>query len=239
MIARTAQKLDVLTETLRSEGISAAGFRGNVSRPDSLVDALTAAKDTVGPIDVLEFSPSDPGLPIVGVLDITPENLQPQIDFFINGAIAAVKAVLPDMRERGTGTILIGTGGGSINPVPSFAGITLAGAGLGNWVLNLHNTLGPEGIYVAHVAISAWIGKRPSRRRSLGDRRVLPRPPSHPNRTGVASHRDHRSRGLSRAESLLGDGGHRRRLRTRPSQMGDHLDQLLLGGAVLPGARCR
>jgi hypothetical protein len=34
----------------------------------------------------------------------------------------------------------------------------IAAAGLRNWTLNLHNALKPHGIYVAHMAISAWIG---------------------------------------------------------------------------------
>jgi short-subunit dehydrogenase len=57
-----------------------------------------------------------------------------------------------------SGTILVTTGGGSITPIPALANINIAAAGPRNWTLNLHNELKPHNIYVAHVAISAWIG---------------------------------------------------------------------------------
>ena len=92
------------------------------------------------------------------MLEVTAENLQPQIDFYLGGALSAVGAVLPDMIAAGAGTVLITTGGGSINPRPVFGNIGIATAGLRNWTLNLHNALRDKGVYVAYVAISALIG---------------------------------------------------------------------------------
>lgn len=63
------------------------------------------------------------------------------------------------MIEAQSGTILVTTGGGSIEPVPMLANVTIAAAGLRNWTMNLHKELKQHGIYVAHIAISAWIGK--------------------------------------------------------------------------------
>jgi hypothetical protein len=62
------------------------------------------------------------------------------------------------MIEAGSGTIMVTNGAGAIDPVPFLADINIAAAGLRNWTLNLHNELSQHGIYVAHVAISAWIG---------------------------------------------------------------------------------
>jgi len=60
--------------------------------------------------------------------------------------------------EAKSGTILVTNGAGAIDPVPFLADINIAAAGLRNWTLNLHKELSQHGIYVAHVAISAWIG---------------------------------------------------------------------------------
>lgn len=158
MISRNAAKLDALATDLRAEGIEAAGFVGDIHQPDTIVAAFTAIKDRYGTIDVLEFSPVDQTLDAVGVLDVTPDNLQPQIDFYLHGAIHAIRQVVPDMIAAKSGTILVTTGGGSLTPVPQLANITIAAAGLRNWTLNLHNELEPHNIYVAHIAISAWIG---------------------------------------------------------------------------------
>ena len=48
-----------------------------------------------------------------------------------------------------------------INPVPMFANIGIASAGLRNWVYNLHAALAERGIQAAHIATSAWIGQQP------------------------------------------------------------------------------
>jgi NAD(P)-dependent dehydrogenase (short-subunit alcohol dehydrogenase family) len=158
LVARDQTKLDALAETLESEGIRARGFTADVSRPETITGALAAIKDALGPIDVLEFSPADPTLAPVDVLDVTMENLQPQIDFYLGGALSAVGAVLPDMVARGSGTVLVTTGGGSISPMPFLGNVNIAAAGLRNWTLNLHDALAEKGVYVAHVGITALIG---------------------------------------------------------------------------------
>ena len=158
LVARTQSKLDSLVQTLEGEGIRARGFTADVSSPATITSALAAIKAELGSIDVLEFSPADRALAPADVLEVTAENLQPQIDFYIGGALSAVGAVLPDMIAAGTGTVLITTGGGSINPRPAYGSIGIATAGLRNYTLNLHNALRDRGIYVAYVAISALIG---------------------------------------------------------------------------------
>ncbi|AZS36268.1 Putative ketoacyl reductase [Microbacterium lemovicicum] len=157
LLSRHQEKLDGLAALLADEGIQAKGFAADIARPETLTAALQAVKDEQGPIDVLEFSPADVSLAPASVLEVTPENLQPQIDFYLGGALRAAGAVLPDMIARGSGTILVTTGGGSITPNAAYANIGIAAAGLRNWTLNLHDALQPQGVYVAHIAISALI----------------------------------------------------------------------------------
>jgi short-subunit dehydrogenase len=158
LVARTQTKLDSLVQTLAGEGITAHGFTADISKPETVTTAIRAIKDTLGPIDVLEFSPADSSLAAVNVLEVTMENLQPQIDFYLGGALTVVGAVLPDMIAAGHGTVLITTGGGSFSPMPFLGNVNIAAAGLRNWTLNLHNALQPKGVYVAHMGITALIG---------------------------------------------------------------------------------
>jgi len=158
LVARDQAKLGALAATLEGEGIRARGFTADVSRPATITSALAEIKGALGPIDVLEFSPADPSLAPVDVLDVTMENLQPQIDFYLGGALASVGAVLPDMIAAGNGAVLVTTGGGSISPMPFLGNVNIAAAGLRNWTLNLHDALAEKGVYVAHVGITALIG---------------------------------------------------------------------------------
>lgn len=158
LIARNATTLDQLAAQLRDEGIEAAGFAADIVEPDTITRAFTQIKERFGRVDVLEFSPADRSLGATGVLDVDRATLAPQLDFYLHGAIHAIKQVVPDMIEARSGTILVTNGAGAIDPVPFLADINIAAAGLRNWTLNLHKELSQHGVYVAHVAISAWIG---------------------------------------------------------------------------------
>lgn len=157
LVARNQAKLNSLAEQLKSEGIDAHGFTADVLDAESITTAFTQIRAALGTVDVLEFSASDATLPAAGVLEVTPANLQPQLDFYFS-AIHVVKQVVDDMIAAKSGTIIVTTGGGSTEPVPFLANINIASAGLRNWVLNLHNVLAEHGVYAAHLAISTWIG---------------------------------------------------------------------------------
>lgn len=158
LISRDADALAGLSARLQEEGVEAAGYPADVTRPATVVGALDQIERSHGQIDVLEYSPADPTLEAVGVLEVAPQNLEPQLNFYLRGSLAAARRVVPGMVRAGSGTIFVTTGGGSINPVPSLANLNMAAAALRSWTLNLHQELAPTGVYVAHVAISAFIG---------------------------------------------------------------------------------
>jgi NADP-dependent 3-hydroxy acid dehydrogenase YdfG len=109
---------------------------------------------------VLEYSPY-PGLGTTLPQDVTVENLQPEIESLLYGAVAATQAVLPAMLAEKSGTLLYTTGGGAINPYPQLAPVNAAQAALRNLVHNLHNTLRGDGVYAAAVAINVGITAEP------------------------------------------------------------------------------
>lgn len=159
--SRTPERLDPLVKELATQRIEATTFQVNVFDHASVAAGLATATDHFGAIDVLEFSPVDPSLPRVAPSQVTHENAQVQIDFYVHGAIAAVSAVLPAMLVHGSGTILFTTGASSVFPNPMMGNIGPAAAWLRNWALALHAEVAPQGVQVAHVAINAWIGRQP------------------------------------------------------------------------------
>ncbi|MFG1903913.1 SDR family NAD(P)-dependent oxidoreductase [Micromonospora carbonacea] len=165
LVSRTQSKLDALAAELGQAGVDAAGFAADVLDRASLVDAFARIKQRFGTVDVLEYSPAPhtpvPGITMASPLDITVENIQPQLDYYLYGGITAAQQVLPDMLERGSGTLLFTTGGASVNPAqasPEFANIAIAGAALRSWVLKLHQVTEGTGVYAVHVPLSVWIG---------------------------------------------------------------------------------
>jgi len=165
LIARSAERLDELTEKLAAEGIAAAGFPADVTDRPALAAALDSAAGRFGGIDVLHYSSPGAGttesLRSTGALDVTVDNLGPQVESTCYGAITATRAVLPAMLAAGTGTLLYTTGGSSVTPAPVFVSAGMAGAALRKWALTLNGALAGQGIYAGHVAIGTWIAGTP------------------------------------------------------------------------------
>ncbi|MEU0805798.1 SDR family NAD(P)-dependent oxidoreductase [Streptomyces sp. NPDC005970] len=159
LISRNPDKLDDLVGKLTAEGITAAAFPADVLDRDTLAQALKNAADRFGGIDVLEYSP----LGTFGQVALTtpaesdPSHIQHEIEFQLYGAIAATRAVLPAMREAGTGTLLYTTGAGSLDPLPVVGNVNAAAAALRNWAVNLHKELDGTGIQAAHIGIDVSI----------------------------------------------------------------------------------
>ncbi len=165
LIARSTQHLRELTGNLAAEGVTAAGFPADITDRSALAAALGSAAERFGDIDVLHYSSQGAGsaetLRTTGALDVTVDNLQPQLESICYGAITATRAMLPAMLAASSGTLLYTTGGSSVTPAPVFVSAGMAGAALRKWVLTLNTTLAGSGVYAGHVAIGTWIAGTP------------------------------------------------------------------------------
>lgn len=165
LVSRTQAKLDDLVAELTDAGVEAAGFAADVMDPASVAAAFDRIKERFGQVDVLEYSPA-PHNPVPGLRNATPleadrDTIQPQIDYYLYGGLAATEQVLPGMIEHGSGTILYTTGGSSMDPLAGqaeFAATAIGSGALRTYALTLHRATAGTGVYVAHVPIFAWIG---------------------------------------------------------------------------------
>jgi short-subunit dehydrogenase len=160
LIARDQSTLNALAAHLREQDIDATGFDADVMDRPSLVESLDRVRQHYGEIDILEYSPAPhnpvPGITITGPLEATVDNLQPQIDYYLHGAVTATRQVLTGMLDRGTGTLLYTTGASSLHPKPMMGNVGPAAAALRNWVLSLHQALAGTGVYAAYVPLNVW-----------------------------------------------------------------------------------
>jgi len=165
LIARSPERIGELTEKLAAEGVTAAGFRADVTDRAALAAALNSAAGRFGGIGVLHYSSPGAGttetLRSTGPLDVTVDNLRPQVESICYGAITATRAVLPAMLAAGTGTLLYTSGGSAVTPAPVFVSAGMAGAALRKWAITLNRALADKGVYAGHVAIGTWIAGTP------------------------------------------------------------------------------
>jgi short-subunit dehydrogenase len=165
LVSRTKANVDKLAAELATEGIEAAGFEGDVTDAASIEAAAAAIEAAFGPIDVLSFAPvtKEPrvGVDIVGPLEMTVENTKAQLEVQLFGAINTVRAFVPAMVARGTGTVLFTTAYASVQPMPMVANFGLAGATVRYYAATLHGELKEKGVHAAHVSVGVYLNTEP------------------------------------------------------------------------------
>jgi NADP-dependent 3-hydroxy acid dehydrogenase YdfG len=167
LIARRAERLAELTAELVRDGIEARAFPADVLDRASLTVALQDATDTLGPVEVLQFSPVPRADFMKPVLDTSADDLDAPLNFSVKGPVTAVHAVLPGMRALGRGTVLFVNGGSAVRPNPGLAGTSIAFAAESAYARMLHDALAPENIHVAQLIVPGAI--RPDAEHSSPD----------------------------------------------------------------------
>ncbi|MEU9396999.1 SDR family NAD(P)-dependent oxidoreductase [Streptomyces sp. NPDC048324] len=167
LIARNTQRLDDLTAELTRDGIEARGFAADVLDIESLTAALYAAGASLGPVEILQYSPVPRADFMKPVLDTGADDLDAPLAFSVKGPVTAVNAVLPGMRDLGRGTLLFVNGSSAVRPNPNVAGTSIAFAAESAYARMLHDTLAPQNIHVAQLIVPGAI--RPDSEHSSPD----------------------------------------------------------------------
>ena len=160
LISRHQGRLDALAAELEQDGVQAKGFTADVRDPESIAAALEQVTETLGPIEVLQYSPLPQKDFMRPVLETTPADLKGPIEFSIYGPVTAVHQVLPGMRflpEGSNPSIIFINGGSAVKPGRNVTGTSVAFAGQAAYAELLHEVLGEEGIYVGQLIIGGRI----------------------------------------------------------------------------------
>ena len=159
LISRNQGRLDALADELGKDGVQAKGFVADVRDPASVAAALEQVTETLGPIEVLQYSPLPQKDFMRPVLETTPADLVGPIEFSIYGPVAAVHQVVPGMRFLGEnrGSILFVNGGSAVKPGRNVTGTSVAFAGQAAYAQLLNEVLGEEGIQVSQLIIGGRI----------------------------------------------------------------------------------
>ncbi|WP_405515986.1 SDR family NAD(P)-dependent oxidoreductase [Streptomyces canus] len=157
LIARDTQRLADLTAELAGDGIEARGFAADVLDIEALTAALFAAGTSLGPVEILQYSPVPRGDFMKPVLDTGADDLDAPLAFSVKGPVTAVNAVLPGMRALGRGTLLFVNGSSAVRPKPNVAGTSIAFAAESAYARMLHDTLAAENIHAAQLIVPGAI----------------------------------------------------------------------------------
>ncbi|MCC2032611.1 SDR family NAD(P)-dependent oxidoreductase [Microbacterium allomyrinae] len=157
LISRTQAHVDAIATELRESGATAYGFAADVRDGQQLASALGRAARTLGPIEVLQYSPVPHSDFMKPVLDTTAAELRGPIEQSVYGPITAVQEVLPGMRALRRGTIIFVNGGSAVRPAIRYAGTSIAFAAESAYGQLLHGALAEENIHVSQLIIPGAI----------------------------------------------------------------------------------
>lgn len=156
LVARNAGKLEDLASSIKSGGIETATFVADLSVTEQVSAAVEAIRARFGRIDILYYAPN-PVDQFVPATEVTQDILQQRLALYLFGLVAAVNAVLPELRKRGAGRILSGFGGTAQVGFPFMSGTGPAMAAARNYLQSLQKELVSEGIEVGIVTITAVV----------------------------------------------------------------------------------
>jgi NAD(P)-dependent dehydrogenase (short-subunit alcohol dehydrogenase family) len=155
MMARNADKLRQLSDTLKAEGIASQVLPADITDPAAFRAALDEVVQAHQDIDILHYNASayNPAVPSEIRLDVFLSDLNVNV----TGALLAAQAVLPQMRARGAGVLFLTGGGTALRAPAMLASLGVGKAAMRNLAFSLHDECGPMGIRVATVTIRGMI----------------------------------------------------------------------------------
>jgi 3-oxoacyl-[acyl-carrier protein] reductase len=144
--ARGREALDAAVAGIRGAGGAAHGFVADVSKPDEAAALVGRVTGEVGPIDILV---TNSGGPRAGTFDmLSDQDWADAVQLLLTSAVTMTRAVLPGMRERHWGRILMVTSIAVKQPVANLMLSNSLRAGVTGFARTLANEVAAEGITV-------------------------------------------------------------------------------------------
>ncbi len=123
---------------------------GDVSNRDEVHDLVAGVQDQLGSVDVLVANHAY--MSMAALVDCDPTDWWKVVDTNLGGTFDLIQAVLPGMRGRGGGRIVVVSSEWGVTGWPGATAYAASKAGLISLVKTLGRELAPEGIIVNAVA---------------------------------------------------------------------------------------
>jgi short-subunit dehydrogenase len=154
-VARSAEKLEQQLAGLRSAGVTVAGATADAGDIGSLRKALARLQADLGDAGVLVYNAA--GMTYRPLAELSPEQFAADLAVSAVGAFTSAQQVLPSMRARRAGTILLTGGGFAFEPIPAMASLGVGKAAIRNLAFSLYADLKDTGVHAATVTICGTV----------------------------------------------------------------------------------
>lgn len=155
ILGRRPEALDAVLDSEPTRRGNCRSFVADAARPKSLAEAFHAVTDWAGETDVLIYNAAVLKERLASKL--TAGHMAADMAVNLGGALTAIGQVLPAMRRRRQGTLLLTGGSLAFDPIPAWAALGASKAALRNFALALGQEVRPDGVRVAMVQICGRI----------------------------------------------------------------------------------
>lgn len=159
LVSRDKAKLDGFVLDLSLAGIEATAFSADLFDTDSIPDVIEAIRIRFGRIDVVVHNPTATAAGFTPATVLTSEKLQASLSLFLLSLTEIVQAVLPEMKERGDGTILATHGIAAVRPLANLSGPGTATAAARNYLHCLNAELAGTGVFAGNLVVGGFIAR--------------------------------------------------------------------------------
>lgn len=157
LVGRRRSRLDEVAAVLGEQGIEAASFPADLSRNEDIPAIVDAVRQRFGRVDVVEYGPVGVDQVFTPAAELDAATVSELSKLFLLAPIEVVQAVLPEMRERGDGAILITQGYSAVQPMPHMSGFGPVMAATRNYLYSLNGELEGTGVYAGTLSVAASI----------------------------------------------------------------------------------
>lgn len=154
-VALLSRSVDYLEALAREVGGGAQAFSADASEPGSVTEALEEVSAKLGPVDNLLYNA---GSGVFGAIDeVAAEDLERAWRINTLGLFSAAQAVLPSMRERGAGNVVVTGATASLRGGAKFAAFAQAKAAQRSLAQSMARHVGADGVHVSVVIVDGMI----------------------------------------------------------------------------------
>jgi len=153
--ARNPTNTRDLADRLKAKGYRAEVRTVNSADPESVAALIADIEKQFGSIDVLHYNAAS--LRKATLREQSRASFVEDLAVNIGGALVATQAVIQQMSERRSGTILLTGGGLSLAPNSEFISLSIGKAGIRTLTLGTFESLKRQGIHIATVTVSAAV----------------------------------------------------------------------------------
>ncbi|MFI6375538.1 SDR family oxidoreductase [Streptomyces sp. NPDC050546] len=146
LIGRRQEALDKVAATIRAEGGTALALAADITRADDVSRVLDRVRSELGPVDIL-VNNAGSSSSVLNPQWLPHDEWRQVLDVNLTAVFQLTQAVLPDMLDRGAGTIVTVSSLAAVNPnLLGGAAYGAAKAGVRNFMTFLHNTFRNQGL---------------------------------------------------------------------------------------------